>query len=173
MILKWSEFNFFDWIPTLIRFQSVRDENWQVIRKSMLKTDLKFKHQTLQKWLEKNKYSQKSKVQAQNYVQALRRSGLIEQFGRDDQNMKSVILITLGIIFGSVIVITIVANSTFDDYVSERDQRNLQYSLNDCKVLFVEGYERDDCFEKSINALGTDRQKQQWNRDFTTLRFQE
>ncbi|QMU55344.1 MAG: hypothetical protein GKS07_10870 [Nitrosopumilus sp.] len=80
--------------------------------------------------------------------------------------MKSVILITLGIIFGSVIAIVIVANSTFDDYVSERDQRNLQYSLNHCKVLFVEGYDRDDCFEKSINALGTDKQKYQWRSGF-------
>ena len=80
--------------------------------------------------------------------------------------MNSTILITLGIIFGSVIVIIIVANSTFDDYVSERDQRNLKYSLNDCKALFVDGYERDDCFEKSINALGTDKQKQQWKSGF-------
>ena len=74
--------------------------------------------------------------------------------------MKLVILITLGIIFGSVVAIVVVANSTFDDYVSERDQRNLQFSLNDCKVLFVDGYEQDVCFEKSINAFGTDKQKQ-------------
>ena len=78
--------------------------------------------------------------------------------------MSPVIVITLGIVFGSVIVIGIVANSTFDDYVSERDQRNLQYSLNDCKGLFAEGYERDDCIEKSINAFGTDEQKQQWSQ---------
>ena len=76
--LTWSEFEFFDWIPTVIRFQSVKDGNWQVIRRSMLKTPLEFKHDVLQKWLEKNKYSKKSKVQTQNYVQALRRSGLIE-----------------------------------------------------------------------------------------------
>ena len=80
--------------------------------------------------------------------------------------MNSTILITLGIVFGSVIVIVVVTNSTFDGYVSERDQRNLQYSLNDCKALFVDGYERDDCFEKSINALGTDKQKQQWQSGF-------
>ena len=76
--LTWSEFKFFDWIFTVIRLQSVNDENWQVTRKSMLKTTLEFKHDVLQKWLEKNKYSEKSKVQTQNYVQALRRSGLIE-----------------------------------------------------------------------------------------------
>ena len=80
--------------------------------------------------------------------------------------MNTAILITLGIVFGSIIVIIIIANSTFDGYVSERDQRNLQYSLNDCKALFVDGYERDDCFEKSINALGTDKQKQQWKSGF-------
>ena len=44
----------------------------------MLKTDLEFKYKTLQNWLEKNKYSDKSKIQTQNYMQALRRSGLIE-----------------------------------------------------------------------------------------------
>ena len=80
--------------------------------------------------------------------------------------MNTAILITLGIVFGSIIVIIIIANSTFDGYVSERDQRNLQYSLNDCKALFVDGYERDDCFEKSINTLGTDKQKQQWKSGF-------
>ena len=80
--------------------------------------------------------------------------------------MNSAILITLGIVLGSVVVITIVVNSTFDDYVLERDQRNLQYSLNDCKALFVDEYKQDDCFEKSINAFGTDRQKQQWQSGF-------
>ena len=37
-----------------IRVQSVRDENWQKIRQSMLKTSLEFKYDTLEKWLEKN-----------------------------------------------------------------------------------------------------------------------
>ena len=77
MGLKWSEFQFFDWIPTVIRLQAVKDDDWQVVRKSMLRTTLEFKYYTLQKWLEKNKYSEESKVQAQNYMQALRRSGLI------------------------------------------------------------------------------------------------
>ena len=31
-----------------------------------------------EKWLKKNKYSKTSKVQTQHYMQALRRSGLIE-----------------------------------------------------------------------------------------------
>jgi hypothetical protein len=76
--MEWSKFKFFDWIPTVIRLQSVKDEDWQVIRKSMLKTDLEFKYGVLEKWLARNNYSKKSKVQTQNYMQALRRSGLIK-----------------------------------------------------------------------------------------------
>ena len=76
--MEWSKFQFYKWIPTVIRVQSVRDEDWQVIRKTMLKTTLEFKYETLENWLEKNKHSDKSKVQAQHYMQALRRSGLIE-----------------------------------------------------------------------------------------------
>ena len=78
MRLKWSKFKFYDSIPTVIRLQAVKDDEWQTVRKSMLKTTLKFKYETLQNWLEKNKHSEKSKVQAQNYMQALRRSGLIK-----------------------------------------------------------------------------------------------
>lgn len=76
--LEWRKFQFYNWIPMEIRVQSVRDENWQKTRKSMLKTSLEFKFNTLQKWLEKNKFSKKAKVQTQHYMQALRRSGLIE-----------------------------------------------------------------------------------------------
>jgi len=76
--IEWSKFKFFEWIPTIIRLQSVKDNDWQVVRKTMLKTTLEFKYETLQKWLCKKNYSKKSKVQTQNYMQALRRSGLIE-----------------------------------------------------------------------------------------------
>jgi hypothetical protein len=74
----WSKFKFFDWIPTIIRLQSVKEEDWQLVRKSMLGTTLEFKYLILEKWLIQNNYSKKSKVQTQNYMQALRRSGLIE-----------------------------------------------------------------------------------------------
>ena len=76
--LGWTKFQFYEWIPMEIRIQSVKDENWQKIRESMLKTTQEFKFETLQNWLEKNKFSKKSKVQTQHYMQALRRSGLIE-----------------------------------------------------------------------------------------------
>lgn len=76
--LDWSKFYFYNWIPMEIRVESVKDEKWQITRKSMLKTSLEFKYETLQKWLKKNKFSKVSKVQTQHYMQALRRSGLIE-----------------------------------------------------------------------------------------------
>ncbi len=62
----------------IVRLQSVKDDDWQIIRKSMLKTTLEFKYDILEKWLIHNNHSKKSKVQTQHYVQALRRSGLIE-----------------------------------------------------------------------------------------------
>jgi len=77
MSSKWSKFHFYEWIPMVVRLQSVKDDDWQTIRKSMLKTTLEFKYDTLEKWLVQNNYSKKSKVQTQHYVQALRRSGLI------------------------------------------------------------------------------------------------
>ncbi len=75
--MNWAKFKFFEWIPTVIRLQSVKEDDWQVVRKSMLKTTLKFKYETLENWLIQNNYSKKSKVQAQNYLQALKRGGLI------------------------------------------------------------------------------------------------
>ncbi|WP_316505751.1 hypothetical protein [Nitrosopumilus sp.] len=78
MSSKWSKFHFYEWIPMVVRLQSVKNEDWQTTRKSMLKTTLKFKYDTLEKWLVQNNYSSKSKVQTQHYVQALRRSGLID-----------------------------------------------------------------------------------------------
>jgi hypothetical protein len=71
------------------------------------------------------------------------------------------IAVTLGIVFVSVIVIVIIGNTTFDDYVTERDQRNLQFALNNCKAMFNQGFEQDDCIEKSIRMMGTDEQKKE------------
>jgi len=60
------------------------------------------------------------------------------------------------------IIIGIIGNSNYQEIASIRDQKNLQLTLNDCKRLFDAGIERIDCFNKSINAFGTNEQKQQW-----------
>jgi hypothetical protein len=60
------------------------------------------------------------------------------------------------------IIVGILGNSNYDEVSTARDQRNLQLSLDDCKRLFVEGDERDNCFEKSILVFGSDEQIHQW-----------
>ena len=71
------------------------------------------------------------------------------------------VAITLGVIFLAVIAVIVIGNSTFEDYVTERDQRNLQIALEDCKSLFNQGLEQDNCIKKSIKTFGTDEQKKQ------------
>ena len=53
-------------------------------------------------------------------------------------------------------------NSNYQEVAQVRDQRNLQLTLDDCKRLFDEGLERDNCIEKSIITFGTEEQKKQW-----------
>ena len=74
--------------------------------------------------------------------------------------MNNLIIISVVIVVG--IILGIMGNSNYQEVEKVRDQRNLQLTLEDCKKLFDAGLERDNCFEKSINAFGTDEQKQQW-----------
>ncbi len=57
-------------------------------------------------------------------------------------------------------------NSNYQEVVSIRDQMNLQLTLEDCKKLFGEGLDRVDCFDKSINAFGTEEQIRQWQAEY-------
>ena len=65
-----------------------------------------------------------------------------------------------------VVAVTVGAmgNSNYQEVTSIRDQKHLQLSLEDCKRLFDAGVELDKCFEKSINAFGTDEQQNLWKR---------
>ena len=60
------------------------------------------------------------------------------------------------------IIIGVIGNLNYQEVSTARDQRNLKLSLDDCKRLFDEGDEKDNCFEKSINAFGSDEQLKQW-----------
>ncbi len=64
------------------------------------------------------------------------------------------------------IIVGIVGNSNYQEVASIRDQRSLQLTLEDCKRLFDEGLDRIDCFDKSINAFGTEEQKLQWQTGY-------
>jgi hypothetical protein len=76
-IMDWNKLIFDKYnIKTVL--QIVKNNDWQKIRKSMLKTSLEFKYKTLKQWLIYNDYSFDSKVQVTNYVNALKRGGLIK-----------------------------------------------------------------------------------------------
>ena len=79
--------------------------------------------------------------------------------------MNNLIIISVVIVIG--IIIGIMGNSNYQEVAKVRDQRNLQLTLDDCKRLFDKGLERDNCFEKSFNAFGTDEQKQQWELGYS------
>ena len=79
--------------------------------------------------------------------------------------MNNLIIVLIVIAVG--IVLGIMGNSNYQEVAKARDQRNLQLTLDDCKKLFDEGLERDNCFEKSINAFGTNEQKQQWELGYS------
>jgi len=75
--MNWNELTFGHYSMDII-LKSVRDIPWQQVRVSMKGTSLEFKHTTLIAWLVKNNYSDQAKIQVTNYVNALRRGGLVK-----------------------------------------------------------------------------------------------
>ena len=68
----------------------------------------------------------------------------------------------MSVVIVVAVIVIVMGNSNYQEVASIRDQKHLRLSLEDCKRLFNVGVERDNCFEKSINAFGTEEQKQQW-----------
>jgi hypothetical protein len=77
-------------------------------------------------------------------------------------------LIIIVVVFVIAIIIGIMGNSNYQEVATIRDQKNLQLTLEDCKRLFGQGLDRMDCFDKSINAFGTEEQKLQWQAGYFT-----
>ncbi len=73
-------------------------------------------------------------------------------------------VVVLGIVFAVAIGVGIMGNSNYEQYVVERDRRNLQASVADCKNLFSQGMKQDECITKSLEVFGTDYQKAQWEQ---------
>lgn len=77
-------------------------------------------------------------------------------------------IIPLAIVFVVAIIVGIMGMSNYDTYIAERNQRNLQIAVEDCKNLFPQGTDQEDCITKSLDVFGTDYQKVQWeNRDYS------
>ncbi len=75
-------------------------------------------------------------------------------------------LIIISVVIIVAIIIGILGNSNYHEVAKIRDQRNLQLTIDDCKRLFDEGLNRVECFDKSINAFGTEEQKLQWKSGY-------
>ena len=73
-------------------------------------------------------------------------------------------IIPLSIVVVVAVIVGIMGSSNYDVYVAERDQRNLQLAVDDCKKLFPQGTEQEECITKSLDVFGTDYQKEQWNQ---------
>lgn len=57
---------------------AVREPEWQSVRVSMLGTSLETKHATLVAYLAASQHSEHAKICVTNYVNALRRGGLLK-----------------------------------------------------------------------------------------------
>lgn len=60
---------------------AVNDVKWQYYRASMTGTPTDAKFIALKRWLILNSYSEKSKIQVTNYINAMKRGGLITERG--------------------------------------------------------------------------------------------
>ncbi|WP_428326420.1 hypothetical protein [Nitrosopumilus sp.] len=73
-------------------------------------------------------------------------------------------IIPLLIVVVVAIIVGIMGISNYDVYVAERDQRNLQLAVDDCKKLFSQGTDQEDCIAKSLDVFETEYQQEQWNQ---------
>ena len=76
--MDWSELHF-----GIIRKKDIKRcvsrQDWQEVRHRMKGTNLEYKYKTCKEWLERNDYSDESKIQVTNYVNALSRGGLVSR----------------------------------------------------------------------------------------------
>jgi len=58
--------------------RAIKDPKWQELRKMMKGKSLSRKRQMLNEWLKRNNNSKKSQIQVTNYLNALKRGGIIK-----------------------------------------------------------------------------------------------
>ena len=73
-------------------------------------------------------------------------------------------IIPLSIVIVVAAIVGIMGSSNYDMYAAERDQRNIQLAVDDCKKLFPQGTKQEECITKSLNVFGTEYQKEQWSQ---------
>jgi len=75
--VNWKKLTFGKY--NILRIQSaVRDAGWQLLRLRMRGAPLQQKYDMLTEYLERESYSEDAKIQVTNYINALRRAGLVK-----------------------------------------------------------------------------------------------
>jgi hypothetical protein len=59
-------------------FKHIEDRRWQKLRVRLKGKSLEYKYQSLCDWLDINAYDESAQVQVTNYINALKRGGLIK-----------------------------------------------------------------------------------------------
>jgi len=57
--------------------EAVREDGWYNLRKEMKNTPMDKRYDILMKWLEDHYFDERSRIQVSNYVNALRRAGML------------------------------------------------------------------------------------------------
>lgn len=84
MPLDWSEIHFGKLTRAEIS-KCVADSDWQEVRASLHYKSLMERHITLKNYLEKKEYSRCARVQVTNYINSLKRGGMIRISQKDKE----------------------------------------------------------------------------------------
>lgn len=69
--------------PRHMIMEAVREEGWYELRKTMKGTTMDERYDILMKWLEEHRFDERSRIQVSNYVNALKRAGMLVGLPRD------------------------------------------------------------------------------------------
>ncbi len=72
----WGQLKFDSYSPQQVHW-AVNDVQWQAFRTEMVGESLERKYELLRSYLRARKYDMKARIQVTNYVNALKRGGLI------------------------------------------------------------------------------------------------
>ena len=74
---EWEDFVMKPRIPRHMIVEAVREESWYELRKTMKGTTMDERYDMLMGWLEEHRFDERSRIQVSNYVNALKRAGML------------------------------------------------------------------------------------------------
>lgn len=73
----WESFVMKPRTPRHMIMEAVREDAWYDLRKKMKGTSMDERYDLLMKWLEEHRFDERSRIQVSNYVNALKRAGML------------------------------------------------------------------------------------------------